>query len=144
MHVVEVGNLEDSLDHSPQIAGLLVGMDVTVTLSSPPSGIEGLQEEEDIEEERRLCYVGMTRAKRKLYMTHAICRRVYGRLWRERHSPWSACRNGEVLRWCRRQIAGTSRRDFRQGSAPIPKGLQRPRRCRRLPEFPGLSRNGLR
>src|SRR5215470_7847010 len=32
----------------------------------------------DIEEERRLCYVGMTRAMKKLYLTHALQRRVYG------------------------------------------------------------------
>jgi DNA helicase-2/ATP-dependent DNA helicase PcrA len=38
------------------------------------------ESEEDIEEERRLCYVGMTRAKRRLYMTHAVCRRVYGNI----------------------------------------------------------------
>lgn len=38
------------------------------------------ESEEDIEEERRLCYVGMTRAKRKLYMTHAVSRRVYGNI----------------------------------------------------------------
>ncbi|MBI3543590.1 MAG: UvrD-helicase domain-containing protein [Deltaproteobacteria bacterium] len=38
------------------------------------------ESDEDIEEERRLCYVGMTRAKRKLYMTHAVCRRVYGEI----------------------------------------------------------------
>lgn len=31
-----------------------------------------------LEEERRLCYVGMTRAKEKLYMTYAEMRRVYG------------------------------------------------------------------
>lgn len=31
-----------------------------------------------LEEERRLCYVGMTRAKRKLYLTHAETRRVNG------------------------------------------------------------------
>ena len=34
--------------------------------------------DEDIEEERRLCYVGMTRAMEKLYLTHARRRRVYG------------------------------------------------------------------
>jgi DNA helicase-2/ATP-dependent DNA helicase PcrA len=34
--------------------------------------------EADIEEERRLCYVGMTRAMRKLYCTHALRRRTYG------------------------------------------------------------------
>lgn len=38
------------------------------------------ENEEDIEEERRLCYVGMTRAKRQLYLTHAVCRRVYGNI----------------------------------------------------------------
>jgi len=32
----------------------------------------------DIEEERRLCYVGMTRAMKKLYLTHALQRHVYG------------------------------------------------------------------
>jgi len=34
--------------------------------------------DEDIEEERRLCYVGMTRAMEKLYLTHARRRRVFG------------------------------------------------------------------
>ncbi|MDQ2977101.1 MAG: UvrD-helicase domain-containing protein [Acidobacteriota bacterium] len=32
----------------------------------------------DLEEERRLCYVAMTRAERFLYVTHAMKRRVYG------------------------------------------------------------------
>lgn len=32
----------------------------------------------ELEEERRLCYVAMTRAERYLYVTHAIKRRVYG------------------------------------------------------------------
>ena len=40
----------------------------------PHSRSEG----EDIEEERRLCYVGMTRAMERLYLTHARRRRVYG------------------------------------------------------------------
>jgi DNA helicase-2/ATP-dependent DNA helicase PcrA len=35
-------------------------------------------EKDDIEEERRLCYVGMTRAMEKLYFTCARRRRVYG------------------------------------------------------------------
>ncbi len=35
-------------------------------------------EENDIEEERRLCYVGMTRAKERLTMTHASSRNLYG------------------------------------------------------------------
>ncbi len=34
--------------------------------------------DEELEEERRLCYVGMTRAMEKLFLTHARRRRVYG------------------------------------------------------------------
>src|SRR2546421_2579930 len=36
-------------------------------------------EEGSLEEERRLCYVGMTRAKERLTLTHAMRRSVYGR-----------------------------------------------------------------
>jgi DNA helicase-2/ATP-dependent DNA helicase PcrA len=38
-----------------------------------------------IEEERRLCYVGMTRAKQKLYITYAENRRLYGQ--EKYHTP---------------------------------------------------------
>ena len=34
--------------------------------------------EEELEEERRLCYVGMTRAEERLYLTSARSRRIYG------------------------------------------------------------------
>jgi DNA helicase II / ATP-dependent DNA helicase PcrA len=42
----------------------------------------------DIEEERRLFFVGMTRAKERLHLTHARFRRVYGRLERRMPSPF--------------------------------------------------------
>ncbi|TML65767.1 MAG: hypothetical protein E6G22_01610 [Actinobacteria bacterium] len=35
-------------------------------------------EEQGVEEERRLCYVGMTRAKDRLVLTHAVARSLYG------------------------------------------------------------------
>ncbi|MDH5378207.1 MAG: ATP-binding domain-containing protein, partial [Gammaproteobacteria bacterium] len=38
-----------------------------------------LQDDEGTEEERRLCYVGMTRARQQLYLTCAEQRRMYGR-----------------------------------------------------------------
>jgi DNA helicase-2/ATP-dependent DNA helicase PcrA len=37
-----------------------------------------LQDPKQVEEERRLCYVGMTRAMQKLYLTYAETRRLYG------------------------------------------------------------------
>ncbi len=37
-----------------------------------------LGREEELEEERRLCYVGMTRAKETLALTRAVYRRIYG------------------------------------------------------------------
>jgi DNA helicase-2/ATP-dependent DNA helicase PcrA len=36
------------------------------------------ESEEELEEERRLCYVGITRAKERLIITHAAERRLYG------------------------------------------------------------------
>lgn len=36
-------------------------------------------DETQMEEERRICYVGITRAQKKLYMSHAMERTVYGR-----------------------------------------------------------------
>ena len=36
------------------------------------------QDEEELEEERRLCYVGMTRAEKKLFLTWARYRRRFG------------------------------------------------------------------
>jgi DNA helicase-2/ATP-dependent DNA helicase PcrA len=36
------------------------------------------QEPQQLEEERRLCYVGMTRAMQKLFLTYAECRRLHG------------------------------------------------------------------
>ena len=44
-----------------------------------------LMEPEELEEERRTCYVGITRAQRKLYMTYASIRTIFGRT--ETHEP---------------------------------------------------------
>jgi len=37
-----------------------------------------MNEQEEIEEERRLCYVGLTRARERLYLSYALHRRVHG------------------------------------------------------------------
>ena len=52
----------------------LVGMEENVFPSS-----RSLTEDRDVEEERRLAYVGITRAEEKLYITNAFSRMLYGR-----------------------------------------------------------------
>ena len=42
-------------------------------------GWRSLDTREGVEEERRLCYVGITRAREKLYLTGAVARTLYGR-----------------------------------------------------------------
>ena len=42
-------------------------------------GIGAFDEDHDMEEERRLCYVGITRAEKKLYLTGARTRMLYGK-----------------------------------------------------------------
>ncbi|WP_115707177.1 DNA helicase II [Legionella sainthelensi] len=58
----------------------LVGMEEGVF-----PGKQSLEEPGRLEEERRLCYVGMTRAMRKLILSYAEIRRQYGR--EEYHRP---------------------------------------------------------
>ncbi len=43
-----------------------------------PSGMGESEDESEIEEERRLAYVGMTRAREKLFLTYARSRKVWG------------------------------------------------------------------
>jgi DNA helicase-2/ATP-dependent DNA helicase PcrA len=49
-----------------------------------------LEQNDDLEEERRLCYVGMTRAREQLYCLHALERRLHGRFREQSPSPFLA------------------------------------------------------
>ncbi|HVM01046.1 MAG TPA: 3'-5' exonuclease, partial [Acidimicrobiales bacterium] len=40
--------------------------------------LRSLGEPKELEEERRLCYVGITRARERLYLSHAWCRTLWG------------------------------------------------------------------
>ena len=55
----------------------MVGMEEGLFPSiRPDEGDEG----SELEEERRLCYVGMTRARERLFMLSAVCRRIWGQI----------------------------------------------------------------
>ncbi|MEI8338498.1 MAG: UvrD-helicase domain-containing protein [bacterium] len=57
----------------------MVGMEETIFPHS-----RALYDQSEMEEERRLCYVGMTRAKQELYMIYASSRLLYGGI---NHNP---------------------------------------------------------
>src|SRR5690606_8945435 len=63
----------------------------------------------DVEEERRLLYVGMTRASRLLFLTRACRRRLYGETRRPAASPFLAGVPQELLRRVRGTTAGQRR-----------------------------------
>ena len=46
------------------------------------------EDEEEMEEERRLCYVGITRARNELYLTSCAVRRMYGHIEYMKCSPF--------------------------------------------------------
>ncbi len=71
-----------------------------------------------LEEERRLCYVGMTRAMRQLYLTHAEVRRLYGKEEYTRPSRFLSEIPAELLEEIR--VRGTvSQPVFRRESAAV-------------------------
>src|ERR1041384_6035654 len=92
-------SLQDFIDHAALVADTdqykadarvtLMTMHSAKGLEFPIAFIAGMEEglfphsrasasEEDLEEERRLCYVAITRAQQKLYITHAMQRRIFG------------------------------------------------------------------
>jgi DNA helicase II / ATP-dependent DNA helicase PcrA len=92
-------NLRDFIDHAALVSDAdeykaeaqvtLMTMHSAKGLEFPVVFIAGLEEnlfphsrvrdnENELEEERRLCYVAVTRAEKHLYLTHTMKRRVYG------------------------------------------------------------------
>lgn len=57
----------------------MIGLEETIFPHS-----RALYDQAEMEEERRLCYVGMTRAKEELYLMHATSRMLYGGI---QHNP---------------------------------------------------------
>lgn len=70
----------------------MVGMEETVFPHS-----RALYDQFEMEEERRLCYVGMTRAKQELYMSYASSRLLYGGMQHNPPSRFLSEINPEVM-----------------------------------------------
>lgn len=68
---------------------------------------------DELEEERRLAYVGITRAKQKLFLTNAFSRMLYGRSQRNPQSRFIEEIQPELLRMENQQATGQSARPMR-------------------------------
>ena len=82
----------------------------------------------ELEEERRLCYVAMTRAERFLYVTHAMKRRVYGE---ELPSEPSQFLNEMPIDLMEDLTRGNSWLSFARGSEAIEYPSNEPRKDRK-------------
>ncbi len=82
--VSDIDNLEEDKDHVA-----LMTLHSAKGLEFPVVFIPGFEDgvfpghhsqvnDQELEEERRLCYVGITRAKEKLFLTHSHCRMLFG------------------------------------------------------------------
>ena len=87
---LETTSLQSSFDTIDESAGIVTMMTMhgakglefpVVFMAGMDEGTfpsaRSIQQDENVEEERRLCYVGITRAKNKLYMSHVRSRRVW-------------------------------------------------------------------
>ncbi|MGH9297947.1 MAG: 3'-5' exonuclease, partial [Acidimicrobiales bacterium] len=77
----------DDLDDGPTVSLMTLhaakGLEfLAVFLTGMEEGLfphsQTLAEPDDMEEERRLCYVGITRARERLYLTHTWSRQLFG------------------------------------------------------------------
>ncbi len=81
--------------------------------------IRSLGDPDELEEERRLCYVGVTRAKQRLYLTHAWARSLWGGLNYNPPSRFLGEIPEELVRLAgQRSPTGPARRDERTRPAP--------------------------
>ncbi|MFZ2492609.1 MAG: UvrD-helicase domain-containing protein [Thermoanaerobaculia bacterium] len=120
----------------------LVGMEEGILPHS-----QSLDSTDDIEEERRLCYVGMTRARELLYCMNALERRIHGRFREQSPSPFlqeippsvreevrlaSSYRRVEEPSWREKPLGGGARSGGGYGdrygsSSRAPQGRPQPR-----------------
>src|SRR5262252_9102473 len=67
-----------------------------------------LGDDKELQEERRLAYVGITRAERRLYLTRALARAWWGRPEYHAQSRFLAEVPGELIEWRRDQTAAAA------------------------------------
>ena len=89
-------------------------------------GMRCIGDEEEMEEERRLCYVALTRAKEQLHLTCASMRMLYGRTSANRPSRFAGEIPPELLEQSGRSYQEHSR-PWESGSSFVPSPQARPK-----------------
>ena len=89
-------------------------------------GMRCIGDEEEMEEERRLCYVALTRAKEQLHLTCASMRMLYGRTSANRPSRFAGEIPPELLEQSGRSYQERSR-PWESGSSFVPSPQARPK-----------------
>ncbi len=126
----------DDLGEQPD-APVLLTLHMAKGLEFPVVFIVGMEEgilphsrsstsAEELEEERRLCYVGITRAKDTLYLVHTFRRSSYGRSEPSEPSRFLRDIPSRLLHGHRPQAAAKPRAARRLSSASTRRGPQRP------------------
>lgn len=101
----------------------IIGMEEGLFPSS-----RSMLEDDAVEEERRLAYVGITRAEEKLYLTNSLSRNLYGRFQENPSSRFISEINQNLL-----EIEGAAQKTIYSGTsqmtgrAPVSKQNHRPR-----------------
>lgn len=85
-----ISGAEEAQEESKNGAVTLMTVHLAKGLEFPAVFVTGMEEgmfplsgrdDDDLEEERRLCYVAMTRAKKMLFMTYCATRRIFGKTY---------------------------------------------------------------
>ena len=125
--VADADQIPDGADHGGQVT--LMTLHTAKGLEFPVVFLTGMEEdvfphqrsatdEKELEEERRLAYVGITRAMRRLYLTRAVGRNWWGRPSFHRQSRFLGEIPSGLIEW---------RRDERTATAPaMERAAQRP------------------
>ncbi|HUS45972.1 MAG TPA: 3'-5' exonuclease, partial [Phycisphaerae bacterium] len=134
LETVNLSSDQDGYDESPDRVPLMT-LHAAKGLEFPAVFIAGCEEGllpherssdsgDEIEEERRLLFVGMTRAKRHLTLTHARFRRIHGRTTRCVKSPFLMEIPPETVR-AEDETSGTSPAPLDSGSGYTGPGPER-------------------
>jgi DNA helicase II / ATP-dependent DNA helicase PcrA len=102
-----------------------------------------LEEPDGIQEERRICYVGITRAKERLYLTHAFRRTIYGSQALSEPSRFLADIPDELVRGREARKKGASRAPLGPMTISASSRARATQRPKPRPQAPTVRRMGI-